>query len=198
MPAPDTIEYGWGYLEDSAPGWWVIHVTGPEVQADWHVLNKGVQGQLCWKRGEKAVITKRPSFEATGGRPLPELAEIRSVRLRAAGDSCRTPDIYRVSLNGTEIGIFPRLEYFDARQYLEIAPEHWPLLKGKNELTIHTPDEPMTIGAIVLEVETEKGWVRSTVSDYYANTNKWDRWGSSNFVQITGGERIRFELCFAE
>lgn len=33
----------------------------------------------------------------------------------------------------------------------------------------------MTIGAIVLEVETEKGWVRSTVSDYYANTNKWDR-----------------------
>ncbi len=123
---------------------------------------------MCWTKecrdsfvgaGDKRrSLQKKPSFAASSGLPLPSLKEIRSVRLRAAGDSCRVPEAYRVFLNGTDIGVLPRLEYFDARQYLEIAPECWPLLKASNEMIIRTADEPMTIGAMVLEVETDNGW----------------------------------------
>jgi 3',5'-cyclic AMP phosphodiesterase CpdA len=197
LPDPSSFEYGWGYLEDSAPGWWLITVNGEEVQADWHVLRKGAAGQLRWRKGEKAVFTKRPDFAQTSGLALPKLEDIRSVRLRAAGDSCRTPDGYRVSLNGTPIGSLPRLEYFDCRQFLEIPAQVWPLLQASNRLSVTTPaDDPMTIGGLVLEVETAAGWVRSSVSSYYTCTNKWERWGKSPLTTISPGETVNVELNF--
>lgn len=193
---PADTEYGWGYLEDSAPGWWEITVRGPEVQADWHVLRRGIEGQLRWRRGEKPVFTRTPAFARTAGKPLPKLAEIRGVRLRAAGSNCRTPDGYRVMLNGTEVGALPRLEYFDSRQFLEIRPEFWPLLRSCNRLTVTSAGEPMCMGGFALEVETESGCVRSTVSGYFANTGKWDHWGKAPVEKIADGAAVSVELAF--
>ncbi|MFE5323037.1 metallophosphoesterase family protein [Paenibacillus sp. NPDC056579] len=196
LPDPADMEYGWGYLEDSAPGWWEITVNGPSVQADWHVLRQGVQGQLCWRRGEKATFTRKPSFSTTSGQPLPALNDIRRVQLRAAGTNCKAPNGYRVSLNGMEIGALPRLEYFDSRQSMEIRPEFWPLLASVNDLSVTIEDEPMCIGGFVLEVETASGFIRSTVSDYYANTDKWDHWGKHPVEKIAAPSTGRFELKF--
>ncbi|CAG7656851.1 metallophosphoesterase family protein [Paenibacillus allorhizosphaerae] len=196
LPDPAGMEYGWGYLEDSAPGWWEITVRGERVQADWHVLRQGVQGQLCWSRGEKAVFTKMPAFGKTSGLPLPPASEIRGVRLRAAGSNCKTPNGYRVTLNGRDIGALPRLEYFDSRQFMEIEPEFWPLLNNENAISVTTEAEPMCIGGFVLEVETAGGWIRSTVSDYFANTGKWDHWGKHPVEKISEGTTAQVHLRF--
>ncbi|WP_274362885.1 metallophosphoesterase family protein [Paenibacillus thermotolerans] len=196
LPEPSTFEYGWGYLEDSAPGWWEITVNGESVQADWHVLNQGVLGQLTWKRGEKAVFTRRPEFAESAGQRLPNLNEMVSVRLRAAGSNCRTPEGYKVSLNGREIGTLPRLEYFDSRQFMAIGKEHWPLLTNRNRLSITTAEESMCIGGFVLEVETAAGWIRSNVTDYFANTDRWDVWGKSPLEKIAPNQSVSVELTF--
>jgi hypothetical protein len=197
LPDPDSFEFGWGFLEDSAPGWWLITVDGAEVQADWHVLHQGVVGQLKWRKGEKAVFTKRPDFTAAFGSPLPKPEEIVSVRLRAAGDNCRAPEAYRVALNGTDIGTLPRLEYFDCRQLMEIPQEHWHLLSDVNLIEVTTgADDLMTIGGIVLEVEKKTGWVRSSVSDYFTCSNRWDRWGKHPLISIVPGAVVTIELRF--
>lgn len=196
LPDSSVCEYGWGYLEDSAPGWWEITVNGKDVQADWHVLRRGVVGQLHWRRGEKAVFTMKPEFSKTSLISLPALDNIRSVRLRAAGSNCKAPDGYQVSLHGKVMGTLPRLEYFDSRQFMEIDPEYWPVLSELNELTVTTAEEPMCIGGFVLEIETEKGCIRSTVSDYYASTDKWDYWGKAPVNKISPGESVSITLSF--
>lgn len=193
---PSVCEYGWGYLEDSAPGWWEIAVNGEAVQADWHVLRRGVVGRLAWRRGEKATFVRKPDFAGTSGLPLPARDSIRSVRLRAAGSNCKSADAYKVSLNGAEIGALPRLEYFDSRQAMEIGPRYWNLLKGLNKIVVTTADEPMCIGGFVLEVETANGWVRSTVSEYYASTDRWDHWEEAAVTPIAPGQAVAAQLIF--
>lgn len=196
LPEPSSFEYGWGYLEDSAPGWWMIAVDGDTVRADWHVLDKGVTGRLVWRRGEKAEFVRKPDFARTSGLALPDVNDIRSVRLRAAGSNCRTPEGYRVVLNGTEVGALPRLEYFDSRQAMTLEPQYWRLLGEVNRIAVTTGEEPMCIGGFVWEIETAAGWVRSTVSDYYANTDQWDRWGKAPVDKIAAGETVAVELRF--
>lgn len=196
LPDPAAFEMGWGYLEDSAPGWWLVTVEGEAVQANWHVLGHGVVGRLTWRRGEKAVFTQQPPFAQKSGLPLPKLSDIRSVQLRAAGSNCRTPEAYQVSMNGAEVGLFQQLEYFDSRQSMKIDAKYWHLLRSQNRVDITTAEEPMCIGGFVLEVETDHGWIRSTVSGYYANTDRWDRWGKAPLDKITPQQTISTELAF--
>jgi len=197
LPEPEAFEMGWGYLEDSAPGWWSMTVDGETVQADWHVLGHGVVGQLTWRgRGGKALFSQKPEFGKSSGLPLPKLGDIRSVRLRAAGSNCRTPGAYQVSLNGEEVGTFQQLEYFDSRQYMSIEAKYWHFLGVYNRIEITTGDEPMCIGGFVLEIETNDGWIRSTVSGYYANTDRWDRWGNAPLAKIAPHQTVKTELTF--
>lgn len=197
LPDPASFEYGWGFLEDSAPGWWLVTIDGDRVVADWHVLDRGVEGQLTWSRREKPIFTRRPSFRPHS-QVLPTLDRIRSVRLRAAGSGCRNRDAYRVTLNDHYIGSLPRLEYFDCRQFLYLEPEHWPLLQQQNTLQITTSNEEMGIGAFVLEIETHLGWVRSSLaSEFYANTHRWDMWEVEPLRYIAPNETVAVALSFA-
>lgn len=197
LPDPTSYEYGWGFLEDSAPGWWLVTVEGEAVRAEWHVLRQGVQGEVQWRADERPQFTRRPSFDQGGPRRLP-LSGIRSVRLRVAGSGCKSEGAYAVSLNGGPVGRLPRLEYFDCRQFLPIREEHWGLLAAENTLTVTTGKEPMCIGGFVLEVETASGWVRSRVAPhYYANTPKWDRWQAPPLRHIEPGATLELGLAFA-
>jgi predicted phosphodiesterase len=195
LAEPSRMEYGWGFLEDSAPGWWIVTVTGEEVQADWHVLRRGVMGQLRWRTGERAVFTQNPEFGTTRS-ALPQQNRILSVKLRAAGSNCQTFEGYKVSLNGTYIGTLPRLEHFDSRQLMEIESKHWSLLTEVNRIEVSTANEPMAIGGFVLEIETDGACLRSSTSGYSTNTDQWDHWGKLPLVKIKATEVATFELTF--
>jgi hypothetical protein len=195
LPDSSGFEYGWGFLEDSAPGWWIVSVNGENVQADWHVLRKGVVGQMSWRAGEKAAFTRKPSFPEMPS-CLPHPDRFRSVRLRAAGTNCKTIEGYKVLLNGTYIGALPRLEYFDCRQLMEIESKYWPLLTDINRMEVATADEPMVIGGFVLEIETDEGCFRSSVADYWTNSDRWDHWGQAAMQKIQKAQNVTFELSF--
>ncbi|MCZ8511654.1 metallophosphoesterase [Paenibacillus filicis] len=189
-----SAELGWGFIENTAPGWWMVTVDGEDVQADWHVLHKAVCGQISWRTGEKAVFKEIPDLPSTLA-PLPQLHDIRSVRIKAAGSNCKAAKGYRAFLNGELVGHFPPLEHYGA-QYIEVDPRHWPLLKSVNRIDVMTADEVMCIGAFLLEVKTESVLVRSQVSDYFANSDRWDHWNMNHLQKIRIGETISIDLLF--
>lgn len=197
LPTDTDWTYGWGFLEDSAPGWWHLNIDGPRVEAEWHVLDRGVAGKLAWQRGEQPVFVQRPDFSTTTRGALPPLDSIQAVHLRAAGSGCRSPERYHVELNGQALGRLPILEHFDCRQRLVIAPDYWRHLQSHNRLRITTASEPMAIGAFVLEVATPDGPVRSSASDYYVNTSQWDDWQASPVHPVKPGATLELDLGFA-
>lgn len=199
LVGPSDFHYLWGFLEDSAPSWWMVTVKGELVQAEWHVLGKGVQSVLAFGDGKMPRVIQTPDLGQSTILPLPSLSQMRSVRLRVAGSGCRTKGLYRVWLNGTEIGHLPVLEHFDCRQFLEIPDSYWHLLKESNDLVVSSGSEPMCMGGFVLEVETQDGsWVRSRPTfHYYANTSRWSHWHTENLRVIDCCDPIRVKLEFA-
>lgn len=196
LPSPTTMELGWAFLEDTAPSWWLVTVSGDKVQADWHVLGQGVQGQLQWHKGEKACFTRIPAFEPEIT-DLPALEDIRSMRLRVTGSNCREYHGYGVSLNNHFIDYLPRLEYFDSRLFLAIPPELWPFIHISNTLILTTACEEMCIGGFVLEIETASGWTRSTPPGrFYANCTRWDGWNVECLSHISPGQTLVLNLDF--
>ena len=200
LKGPTDFHYLWGFLEDSAPSWWMVTVTGELVRAEWHVLGMGVQSVLIFGDGQMPKVMQEPALGQSTILPLPSVSQIRSARLRAAGSGCRTKELYRVHLNGEEIGYLPTLDYFDCRQFLEIPESYWHLLKDSNDLEVSCGSEPMCVGGFVLEIETQDGsWVRSKPTfHYYGNTSRWSRWQTENLQVIGCREPIRVKLEFAE
>ena len=194
------FQYLWGFLEDSAPSWWIVTVAGELVKAEWHVLGKGVQGVLTLGVDERPQVIQEPALGESTILPLPDSRTIRSVRLRVAGSGCRTKELYRVLLNGKEVGYLPTLDYFDCRQFLEIGESSWHLLRESNVLEVSFGSEPMCVGGFVLEIETQNGdWVRSKPTPYYyANTSRWDDWHTGNLRIVDHDHPVRATLRFSE
>jgi hypothetical protein len=197
LPDPDTYEYGWGFIEDSAPGWWLVTVAGDVTTIEWRRVGGGVSGVLETRKGEQPRFLQRPAEGLAAPEPLPPLAAINAVRIRVAGSGCRTAGLYTIALNGQSLGELPWLEYFDCRRWFEMPSGQWPLLAQDNYVTITTGDEPMCIGAVVIEIATATGTVRSTVSDYFANTAKWDRWRATPLHHIAPGATVTCSLTFS-
>jgi Icc-related predicted phosphoesterase len=198
LPNPVNAQFCWGFLEDTAPGWWIVTVDGDRVAADWHVLHHGVVGQMAWRKGEKPQVVRQPSFVFRQPEGLPQSNRIKSVRLRAAGVSCRAENAYRVYLNDSFVGYLPRLEAFSCRKFLSLDPSMWSSLRDRNLLRVTTAVESMCIGGFVLEIETDEGWICSSVSPFFTNTNRWDQWDMPCLRHISGKEDIELELVFLE
>jgi Icc-related predicted phosphoesterase len=204
LPREDNCELLWGYMEDTAPGWWIVTVDGGKVTADWYTLShslshkRAVAGQLTWEDGVKANATIVPEFAAPISHARPNAAEIVSVRLRAAGSSCNAEGAYKVSLNGQAIGSLPRLGAFAIRSFLPVPPELWPGLADVNRLTVTTADEEMCIGGFVLEIETAAGWVYSEPTEFYTNSHRWDEWGAQGIRHIDRSGEVHTELVFKQ
>jgi hypothetical protein len=198
LPDHSVFEHGWSFLEDSAPGWWLVTIDGTKVQADWYVLHKGVMGQLTWDSGMKPTFTKKPIHKVCHPTAMPPVNCIKSVRIRAAGSNCKLAGSYNVFLNEHFMGSLPRLEYFDCRQFLTIDSSLWPFINLSNRLRVTTAEEPMCIGGIVIEIETNSGWIRSNVSPYYTNTTQWDMWNENYLEYINPGAEIQTNLNFGQ
>lgn len=195
LPDPAVSEIGWAYMEDSAPGWWFITVSGKHVQADWYVLHKGVMGTLSWTSGEKPVFNRKPPA-AERTLTLPSVSDIKNIRLRAAGSGFLDSDIIQIFINDKPVGCLPSLEYFDYRQYLEINPSFLNELSDVNTVKFTIPSIPCCIGGFVIEVETDNGWIRSEPSAFYVNTSKWDQWNEQTIKHVEIGEEIIINLRF--
>lgn len=195
LPDPSTYELGWGYLEDSAPGWFLVTVDGSRVHVAWHVLGAGLQGEVAWERGKKPQFQRLPSLNVPAVAVPPAPGRVRSARLRAAGSGCRSQEAYEVTLNGHRVGRLPQLEYFDCRQFLPLDPAFlsW---QAPNALQITTAAEPMCIGALVIEVETDDGWIRTDFSPYFTNTDRWDAWQVQALNYLNPASDLRVELTF--
>lgn len=54
------LKYYWGYQEGSTTSYYIITVEGKSVQADWHVLGKGVTRSFKWDQPGTLVNIKSP------------------------------------------------------------------------------------------------------------------------------------------
>ena len=189
LPDPAVNKIGWAYMEDSAPGWWFITASDEHVQADWHVLHKGVMGALSWNSGEKPVFSKKPPSIKQASK-LPLAADIKSIRLRVAGSGFIDSDNVQVFINDKSVGHLPYLEYFDCRQYLEIRTSYRIELSNVNTVKFKMPSVPCCIGGFVIEIETDNGCIRSEPSAFYVNTPKWDQWNEHTIRHVKIGEEI--------
>lgn len=196
----NQMEFGWGYLEGTAPSWWFVTVDGANVRVDWHVLQRGICGSVLWGRDEK------PRFEATSiavhsRQEFPNQENIRSIRLRVTGihvsGGTMEDGLYKVYMNGELIGNLPRLGSFTCRETIEVPASLWDMLGVTNEIRVKTAEERMCVGAFVLEVETDTGLFRSEVSPYFANSPEWDKWGIEPLRIIQRGEDILACCSFA-
>jgi hypothetical protein len=85
---------------------------------------------------------------------------------------------------------------FGCRSFLEIDRSMWPAIGVRNRLVVTTAVEEMSIGGFVLEIETEKGWIRSVPTTFFTNTSRWDKWNTHGLQHIAPGEDIVEELVF--
>ncbi|HET7767534.1 MAG TPA: metallophosphoesterase [Chloroflexota bacterium] len=153
---PHPCQYLWGFLEDTAPGWYLIDAAANGVTLTWHTVTDAARAHARWE--QPGLISE---FTPPPGRALPavgaaDLAHARAARLRLAGHGA--PAGMPVRLNGTAIGALPALGSFAPAPVLELAPEHLSLLRLENEVEIATPvDAALLLGALLIEVDRQDG-----------------------------------------
>lgn len=203
LPAGESVRYGWGCLEDSHPGFFVVDVTEEGVVARWRLVADQGKDQGVVRRtsaGAADVVSGPPEPPAAELPPPPLVAgAVRGVRLRAAGMGSRAP--HRITLNGVAAGTLPVLEYFDARQGVDVPEALWGAIGWENELRVEPAgEEERCLGGFVLEVTRADGGVVRTAPEpaLYATSDKWDawRWCTPGLVLVGPLEPITFHLNF--
>ncbi|HXI18401.1 MAG TPA: metallophosphoesterase [Chloroflexota bacterium] len=207
LPPADTYQYGWGYLQGSCPGWFLVEVTAAEVRTRWRLLGppgeQGDAGEVRWRAAgqpelhaisparQRAVVPEWPLRLGDG--------RAQAVQLRAAGMGSRAP--HRVLLNGSDVGTLGPLEHFNSQQALAVPEAAWNTIGARNELVVEpAAAEERCLGGFVLEVTLAGGSiVRSTPTpELYATAGTWDgwQWVTPGLRHVGGMETLRIPLCF--
>lgn len=167
LAEPPLTHMGWGFLEDTVGGWWLVTVRDGGVTLEWNVPGSGTWGVLYLPPAGLPKFLQKPVVPTTAGK-LPALPDIRQARIRLAGSGNPAARIVKATLNGGEIPVPLPLVYFDSRQFIDLPPESWPLLASQNQLMLWTEGE-VTVGGCVIEVLHTGGITRSRVSGYVTN-----------------------------
>jgi hypothetical protein len=97
--------YYWGYQEGSSASYYVMNVRGETVQADWHVLDKGVVRSFKWDQPGRITDLKSPAKKVKDRLTENDLKQVSQAWLYAAPwikeDSALAP----FTLNGVPAGI---------------------------------------------------------------------------------------------
>jgi len=204
LPPPEDLHYGWGYLEDSAPGWILAEVEAHGLRLRWRRLGQQEDGgEVYLGLDGRATFVHTPAEAPPVPPPAWPLqigdARVRTVWLRAAGSASRAP--HRLFLNDCAIGTLPRLEYFDARQGLAIPPACWPAITQQNVLRLEpVAEEERSHCGFVIEVTLANGSVARTrpLADIYTTSPKWDgwRWAAPSLRRVGQDEPLRLCLDF--
>lgn len=195
---PDDVIDCWpGYLENTAPGWFLVHVDDGGVHVDWHHLNRGVELEVSWsERGladrfwqvnhpEDAVLISR------------DLAQLRRLSLRfCAWDAIRPGK--HVRLNGHYVGDLPPAGRYEPRQ-IDLPPSAFNALDVVNRVEIDAPGvEASTIGNIQLEGVLPGGRIVRTrpTGQIFTWSDRWDPWKLYRLEKVMPGRPLRTLLSF--
>ncbi len=197
LPVPDDLMAVWpGYLENTAPGWFMGYVAHGHARAEWHHINHGAEAIVDWFRpGDiQTFWTIAPAAAA-------QLIETNLRRIRqgflhfCAWDSAADA---RVFLNGNEIGFLPRADGFSPKR-LPIPRAALACLQMENKVRIEPAEGcAMTLGNLVLEVVLPGGrCARSQIfENIYTWSNRWDGYESEILQKVKPGRPLRTVLSF--
>lgn len=181
LPSPDRFRYGWGFVQRSAPGWFLIEVTDRGAVVEWRALGAGrAVGRVAWRTPGRPELTPPPGPAAAAlpAFPLhPADQRVRSAVLHVAGAGSRAA--HRVRLNGYDLGVLPPLSSFEARKGLAVPKDCWGRLGPENELCVEpVAAEERCLGHFVLELVLAKGSVVRTVPppDLFTTSARWNLW----------------------
>ena len=195
---PDDVMDCWpGYLENTAPGWFLVRVEEDGVKVSWNHLNRGPEVDVVWKRPghvERFWQVRHPEDAVLISR---DLSTIRRISLRfCAWDAIRPGK--RVHLNGIEVGQLPPSARF-APQQIDLPMTATAVLDVINRVEIDAPGvEASTIGNIQLEGVLPGGRIVRTrpTGEVFTWSARWDLWRLPDLQKVMPGRPLRTLLSF--
>jgi|GEM_PF-1492550 len=197
LPLPDDTVTIWpGYLENTAPGWFMTYVNQGTATVEWHHLNRGAEAVVSWYR--PGDVHKFWFMEQIPGVKLVE-TDVRRIR-RAFLRFCAWDNMAgaRVVLNGVEIGALPVADNFSPGR-MDVPPGALASLQMENRVHIEPVDGcEGALGNLVLEVVLPGGrHVRTQIlEDIYAWSDQWDVWGLDTVQKMKDGMPLTTVLSF--
>ena len=194
LPDPDNLLAYWpGYLENTAPGWFMVRVDHQAARVSWHHLNRGIEAVVEWlKKGE--VTSFWQMVHPEDARLIDrDLGAVRRAFLRFCAWG-GTQDEAQVFLNGKSIGRLPRGESY-ASLRMELPA---PLVQMENRVRIETLEGRLTLGNLVIEAVLPGGrYVRTRpTGELFTWWNRWDRWGMTGVKKLKVGRPLITMLSF--
>lgn len=197
LPSEDDILACWpGYLENTAPGWFMVSVTSHEVIAEWHHLNRGAEAVVAWEEPGDVLDFWMMEQVAPSKLLVTDLGRIRRAFLRFCGWDGNAG--LALSINGKAVGNLPVGDDF-APGRLELPAHILGELQMENRLVIHpSPDTLCTLGNLVLEVMLPGGrYIRTPATgELFSWADKWTDWSDSNLTQLKPTEILQTMLIF--
>jgi predicted phosphodiesterase len=193
----DVIDCWPGYLENTAPGWYLVNVGVGSVEVSWHHLNRGSEAEVIWDDTghiERFWFVRHPEDAVMINR---DLKALRRLTLRyCAWDGIRPGK--RVRLNGTDVGELPPSAQFAPKQ-VDLPMAAISALDMINRIEIEAPGvEAATIGNLQLEGVLPGGRIVRTrpTGEVFTWSDRWDPWKLPRLEKVMPGRPLRTMLSF--
>lgn len=198
LPYPRDVLTCWpGYLENTAPGWFIVNVGRTSVEASWHHLNRGVETRLVWHRPGDLSAFEKMDHPPDARLIYDDLSHIRRASLRFCGWHALRQD-KQIFLNGMPVGSLPPAnDYAPIR--MDLPAECLEHLRMENRLEIQVPrNEACTLGNFLLEAVLPGGrFVRTRpTGEIFTWSDRWGAWNSSFLMKMKPGRPATTLLCF--
>ena len=193
----EVIDYWPGYLENTAPGWYIVRVDEGHVDVSWHHLGRGPEVDVSWREAghvDQFWYVQHPPDAVLITR---DLTALRRLSLRyCAWDAIRPGK--RVRLNGTDVGELPASAQFAPRQ-VDLPLSAVSALDVVNCVEIDAPGvEAPTIGNLQLEGVLPGGRIVRTrpTGEVFTWSDRWDPWKLPRLEKVMPGRPLRALLSF--
>ncbi len=196
-PADDLLACWEGYLENTAPGWFLVRVGKGSVRVEWHHLNRGAETTVRWHRRSDVTDFGRTIYPPDARLIYSDLNHIRRASLRFCAWDAMQPG-KRVLLNGEEVGVLSPGSTFAPRR-MELPGWALGRLRMENRLEILAPeDEASTVGNLVLEAVLPGGRLVRTrpTGEVFTWSDRWDTWGLRTLRKVEPSRSIVTLLSF--
>ena len=195
---PDDVIACWpGYLENTAPGWYVVRVDEGGVEVTWYHLNRGGEVEVSWQTAgsiDRFWQVTHPEDPVLISR---DLTHLRRLSLRfCAWDAIRPGK--RIRLNGVDVGELPPSARFEPRQ-IDLPAHAVGALNVVNRVEIEAPGvEASTVGNIQLEGVLPGGRIVRTrpTGQVFTWSDRWDPWKLPRLEKVMPGRPLRTLISF--